>query len=136
MFHLTSQVKLIDLRKHNYHLYQHLKGGGEEKQKLVRLANQAKVNCEFKGNVNDQEKWIEIKKSMFMVFPTSFEGFGMPPMEALYCEIPCICTDIPILKEVYQDKIEYFKENNVNDLCKKIEFLIKNKKYREKSLHP
>jgi len=107
-------------------------GDGEERQNLMDLAEKLKVNCEFKGRVSDNEKWVEIKKSLFMVFPTSFEGFGMPPMEALYCKIPCICTNIPILREVYQDKVEYFKENNVNDLVKKINFLLNNPSYGKK----
>lgn len=107
-------------------------GDGEEKKKLIDLATKLKVKCNFKLDVSGNEKWIEIKKSLFMVFPTSFEGFGMPPMEALYCRIPCICTDIPILREVYQNKVEYFKDGNINDLVNKINFLLRNPDYCKK----
>ena len=107
-------------------------GDGEQKEGLIKLAKSLNVKCDFNGIVAEDKKWIEIKKSLFMVFPTSFEGFGMPPMEALYCGIPCICSDIPILKEVYQNKVEYFKENDLNDLIKKIRFLLNNPKYSEK----
>lgn len=107
-------------------------GEGSEKEKLMSLASKQKVNCEFKDRLTDYEKWAEIKKSKFMIFPSSMEGFGMPPMEALYCEIPCICSDIPIFKEVYKNKVEYFKEHNINELKKKILFLLKNQKYCER----
>ena len=61
-----------------------------------------------------------------MVFPSSFEGFGIPPMEALACGIPCICSDIPILKEVYKDYVEYFKEHNIDDMSDRISYLLEN----------
>jgi len=107
-------------------------GDGEEKNNLIELANSLKINCEFKGTIGDNEKWMEIKKSLFMVFPSSFEGFGMPPMEALYCEIPCICSDIPIFHEVYKDRVEYFQEGNIKELAEKIKYLLNNPKYRSK----
>ena len=107
-------------------------GTGEEEKKLKKLANKLNVLCEFKGKLNDAEKWNEIQKSMFMVFPSSFEGFGMPPAEALVCKKPCICSDIPILKEVYTSKVEYFKTGNLKDLIKKIEFLLGHSEYRKK----
>ena len=104
-------------------------GNGEEKEKLYNLANELNVKVDFRGTVSEEEKWNEIKKSLFMVFPTSFEGFGMPPMEALYCGIPCICTDLPVLRDVYKDKVEYFKEYDVEELANKINFLLKNQDY-------
>ena len=107
-------------------------GSGEEHRKLKILAKINNVKCEFKGRLTDREKWVEIKKSLFMVFPTSFEGFGMPPMEALYCGVPCVCTDIPILREIYDNKVEFFREHDVEDLSNKMKFLIANPKYRKK----
>ena len=103
-------------------------GTGSQNDSLKRLANKKGVSVSFKGNVTDEQKWIELKKSLFMVFPSSFEGFGMPPMEAMAVGIPCICSDIPIFKEVYQDNVEYFPEHDVLELSKKIEYFLKNKK--------
>ena len=61
-----------------------------------------------------------------MVFPSSFEGFGMPPMEALLHGIPCICSDLPILREVYENHVIYFKEHDIKDLAIKIEYFLEN----------
>lgn len=107
-------------------------GKGEEKNRIMQLAEELGVECEFRGELNDEDKWLEIRKSKFMVFPSSFEGFGMPPAESLMCGKPCICSDIPIFREVYKDKVEYFKEHNLNELAQKMEFLLDNPQYRKK----
>lgn len=107
-------------------------GDGPEKENLVKSSNKLMVKTKFWGNIDDFQKFQQIKKSLFMVFPSSHEGFGMPPMEALYCEIPCICSDKPIFKEVYGGKVEYFKEHDLIDLSKKINFLADNAEYRRK----
>ena len=107
-------------------------GDGEERTNLINLAKKLNINCEFKHDIPGRSKWEEIKRSLFMIFPTSFEGFGMPPMEALYCGIPCVCSDIPILREIYKDKVEYFKESSSNDLRNKILLLLKNPSYCKK----
>lgn len=107
-------------------------GEGEDSNKIKKLANKLKVKAKFLGNLNEFEKYREIKKSLFMVFPSSHEGFGMPPMDALYCSVPCICSDKPVFKEIYENKVEYFGEHNIDELKNKIEFLLKNPEYCKK----
>lgn len=106
-------------------------GNGPELNKLKEIAKIKGVSCKFKGNISDTEKWILLKQSMFLVFPSSFEGFGMPPMEALASGIPCLCSDIPIIKSVYDNHVEYFKSENSQDLAEKISFLYYNEDYRK-----
>jgi glycosyltransferase involved in cell wall biosynthesis len=105
-------------------------GHGPERPKLEKQAKELSVDCEFKGVVSDYDKWVGIKKSMFMVVATSFEGSADVPSETLYCEKPCLATDIPIMRSDYGDTIEYFREHDVNDLAEKIKFLIDNPEYR------
>lgn len=107
-------------------------GEGELKGELKRLAHRLRVECEFRGEVSDYEKWAEIKRSLFMVFPTSFEGFGMPPAEALYCKIPCIASDLPILREIYGDKLEYFPPHDIDRLAEGMRFMLERSDYRKR----
>jgi len=104
-------------------------GDGPERQKLEALANELNVRVSFLGRVTERRKWEELQKSFLMVYPSSFEGFGIPPMEALACEIPCICSDIPIFKEIYNDKVDFFKEHDIDELAEKIKFLLENPQY-------
>ena len=52
------------------------------------------------------------KKSVAFVFPTLSEGFGLPPKEAIESGTFAIISNIPVLKEVYEDSCLYFDPNN------------------------
>jgi len=104
-------------------------GRGSLERELIELSKIKRVNVVFKGEVEEEPTWAEIKKSLFMVFPSSFEGFGMPPMEALTMGIPCICSNIPILKEIYGNYVEYFEEHDIVGLGEKMKMLLANSDY-------
>ena len=53
------------------------------------------------------------------IFPSSDEGFGIPPMEALACGTKCVISNIPVFKEIYKDKA-IFTELNPSHLAKQI----------------
>ena len=50
-------------------------------------------------SLSEQDKVIEIKKSSLIIFPSYFEGFGYPPVEAMYYKTPCVAFDLPVLRE-------------------------------------
>lgn len=78
-------------------------------------------NVVFSGRVND-EKLIEIvSNAKFLIQPSTYEGFGIPPLEAIYMGTKPIISDIDVFKEVY-DKldVEFFKVNDSTDLLNKI----------------
>lgn len=52
------------------------------------------------------------------VFPSTYEGFGFPGLEAAACGTPVICTKIPIFREIYQDFPLYFPTKNYKILAK------------------
>ncbi|SVE15074.1 uncharacterized protein METZ01_LOCUS467928, partial [marine metagenome] len=39
----------------------------------------------------------------FLLFPSLYEGFGFPPLEAMACGVPVFCSNIPALQEVLTD---------------------------------
>jgi len=42
------------------------------------------------------------------IYPSTFEGFGMPVLEAMAAGVPVVCSDIPPLREIAGDTVEYF----------------------------
>lgn len=55
------------------------------------------------------------------VFPSKFEGFGMPILEAMASKVPVLCSDIEALKEVGSDAVLFFDPDNIDDIKEKIE---------------
>ena len=46
-------------------------------------------------------------KAMFLCYPSDYEGFGIPPLEAMSVDTDCIVSDIPVHREVYNGAVHY-----------------------------
>lgn len=66
------------------------------------------------------------------VFPSLFEGFGLPPLEAVALGCPVILSDIPILREIFEDAAIYFNPLSEHDIAAKIINILQNNNLREK----
>jgi len=75
---------------------------------------------------NEQLKYLYSKASLF-IFPSLFEGFGIPPLEAMMLGCPVLSSNTTAVPEVLGDACQYFDPHNVNDLVSKLEALVKNK---------
>jgi glycosyltransferase involved in cell wall biosynthesis len=58
------------------------------------------------------------------VFTSLFEGFGLPPLEAVNLGCPVILSDIPILREIFDDAGLYFNPYSEKDLAHTISKVI------------
>ena len=54
--------------------------------------------------------------ALFFVFPSSDEGFGIPVLECFSNDLPIICSDIPIFREIGSDNVLYFELENQEKL--------------------
>lgn len=74
----------------------------------------------FTGHVNDFLLKQYYKGADLFIFPSFYEGFGLPPLEALAVGKNVICSDIPVLREVCKDMVDYFDPSDIKDICNKI----------------
>jgi glycosyltransferase involved in cell wall biosynthesis len=54
------------------------------------------------------------------VFPSLYEGFGLPPLEAMACGTPVVCSNVSSLPEVVGDAAEIVNPENVFDIARGI----------------
>ena len=77
-------------------------------------------NIHFLGRVTDEELVRLYNQAACFIFPSLYEGFGLPPIEAMSCGCPVLVSDIPVLREVCGDAATYFDPYNPYDIRKAI----------------
>ena len=78
-------------------------------------------NIVFTGYIGDIELKNLIKKAKFLIQPSLYEGFGLPPLESIYLGTKPIISDIDVFKEVYQNlPVEFFTVSDSKSLHDKI----------------
>ena len=86
---------------------------------------------ELPGYLKTKEVIKLYSESFIYVFPSLDEGFGIPIIESMKSEVPVICSDIEIFKEIGKDSALYFKAGNHNDLYEKLSVLINDGELRK-----
>ncbi len=76
------------------------------------------------GYVSDQELVHLYKNSTAFIYPSMYEGFGIPPLEAMMCGCLVICSDTASLPEVTGNAALHFNPENLNKLSELLEYSI------------
>lgn len=80
--------------------------------------------------VSDSQLVYLYKKALAFVFPTLYEGFGLPMVEAAACGCPVVANDCAVLREIGQDSAIYFDGRSSDSIFQAISQIIGNKKLR------
>jgi len=130
-------TKLIEaftrLRTKNIYLY--IVGGINEKvfglegkKLLEKIKNIDRVK--FLGRVDDDTLIKLYSNALCFLYPSLYEGFGIPPLEAQACGCPVVLSDIPVFREIYGNSAIFFNPTDAQDIADKIEVVITNKSLR------
>lgn len=87
-------------------------------------------NIIFTGYVSDSDLTELYKKCNFFIYPSLYEGFGIPPLEAMANNCAVIVSDIPSLREVCSDAAIYVSPYEKEDVMKAISLLINDDKLK------
>ncbi len=82
-------------------------------------------NIIFTGFISNEDLSFLYQNALIFVFPSLYEGFGTPCLDAQKYKIPLICSDIPVFKEV-AGKGALFSKVTKEDFANTIEFAITN----------
>ena len=89
-------------------------------------------NVHLPGFVDDETLQKMYQNAQLSVYPSLYEGFGLPPLESMTYGCPAINSDIPALREVSEDAALYVNPYDAQDIAYKIEILLKDQELRQK----
>ena len=70
-----------------------------------------------------QEKLLELyRRAWATIYPSRFEGFGLPVLESMAAGVPLACSDIPALREAAGDAALYFPPDDIEPALERIAF--------------
>ena len=70
------------------------------------------------GYVNTNDLKYIYQNASMLCFPSYFEGFGMPLLEAMACGCPVVCSNGTSIPEVVGDAAMFFDPHNAEDIAK------------------
>lgn len=59
------------------------------------------------GSASDRDVATYLSRARALLLPSFTEGYGLPLVEALALGVPCICSDVPVFREVAGDSATY-----------------------------
>ena len=97
-----------------------------------RLATELNVaNVQFLGPIEDQDLPALYSHADLFVFPSIYEGFGLPILEAMACGTAVTCSNTSSLPEVGGEAVLYFNPKNVEEISRQISKLLQDANLRE-----
>ncbi|MGD0093749.1 MAG: glycosyltransferase family 1 protein [Planctomycetota bacterium] len=70
--------------------------------------------------LGDQEYLELVQAARLFLAPSLGEGFDLPPLEAMACGVPTICSDIPVHSEFFAGAAEFFARNEAAALAQSL----------------
>lgn len=101
----------------------------EAKKAVLRLNLEKEVF--FLGPVPEDDLPSLYSGAKIFVFPSKYEGFGLPVLEAMACGTAVACSNIPSFREITGSSAVMFAPDSVEEMSQGILELLENNDYRE-----
>lgn len=85
----------------------------------------------FLGFVPKETLRVFYESAAAFVFPSLYEGFGLPPLEAMACGAPVVCSAATSLPEAVGDAAELVSPDNVFDIARGVQEVLLNERRRQ-----
>ena len=104
---------------------------GWENKEIMKEIDKEKEHVRYLGYVSDEELAHVYNLATLFVYPSLYEGFGIPPLEAMACGTAVISSSVASLPEACGDAALYINPLDIEDISKKIKFLLHDAKERD-----
>ena len=107
------------------------KGWGKIDEQINTFSNKIKKKIIITGYVDDNIVYHLYKSSLCFLYPSFYEGFGLPPLEAMAAGTPVIVSNRGSLPEIFGKATKVFDPYDITGMTSKIHYLYLNSKKRE-----
>jgi glycosyltransferase involved in cell wall biosynthesis len=87
-------------------------------------------NVLWAGSIPDTQLRALYENAEVFVFPSMYEGFGIPPLEAMMCGCPVVASYASSIPEVCEDAAHYFDPHNPHEIIAAIQYVLQNNSYK------
>ena len=81
-------------------------------------------NIIFLGRVSDEDLILYYSNAVAFIYPSLYEGFGIPPLEAQKCGTPVILSNLSCFPEIFGQSVLYCDVDNINSLVKQMNLIL------------
>ena len=108
-------------------------GRGWMADKIYKRAKESEFSSDivFTGSVSNKERDELYKNALIFVFPSLYEGFGLPVLEAMNYGVPCVVGNNSSLSEIAGENALLVNANDSADIAEKINLLISDSELRK-----
>jgi glycosyltransferase involved in cell wall biosynthesis len=109
-------------------------GGGAFNSEEKEIFKQCRFNDNQIRNVTGSDEVLAslYKQAIAFVYPSLYEGFGLPPLEAMAAGCPVVCSNTSSMPEVVGAAGEYFNPNNIDEMRLAIENVVFSEEKKDK----
>lgn len=94
---------------------------GWENKEVMELIEKESSHIRYLGYLSDRELAFVYNRATIFVFPSLYEGFGLPPLEAMACGTPVIVSNTSSMPEVCGDAAYYVDPKTAANIADGIE---------------
>lgn len=108
-------------------------GGGKFTAKEIQFFKEANLTDKILYRPADDISLATLySNARLFIFPSHYEGFGIPVLEAMNCDCPIALSNVSSLPEVGGDAAVYFDPNDPSDMSKQMTRVIYDENFRNK----
>ncbi len=134
---ITSLVEGFALLKENYPEIQTklllIGDAGFGYDEIMYVIEEFNLESQVKipGWVSEEDLPYIFNAASAFIFPSKHEGFGIPVLQAMACGLPAAVSDLPVLREIADDAVLYFNQNDKTSIAEAMHRIISDQSLRD-----